>query len=90
MGNEANGCSIGVVETQSFTFALPPHELVLESGEKLGPVTLAYGTYGNLNPDRSNAILILHALSDNAHASLATLTYLWVRARHSLSIEGKT
>ena len=30
----------------------------LDSGEKLGPITLAYETYGRLNENRSNAILI--------------------------------
>jgi len=54
--------NVGLVETQYFTFALHPEELILESGEKLGPVTLAYETYGTLNADRSNAILILHSM----------------------------
>jgi homoserine O-acetyltransferase len=59
----------GVVETKYFHFALPPDELLLENGEKLGPVTVAYETYGELNHERSNAILILHALSGDAHAA---------------------
>lgn len=66
--NECNE-GIGFVETQNFTFAYPPDELLLESGEKLGPITLAYETYGTLNADKSNAILILHALSGDAHAA---------------------
>ncbi|MGZ4851454.1 MAG: homoserine O-acetyltransferase, partial [Candidatus Bathyarchaeia archaeon] len=39
-----------------FTFAYPPNELLLESGEKLGPITLAYETYGELNSQKSNAV----------------------------------
>jgi homoserine O-acetyltransferase len=61
--------SVGVVETRYFTFARPPKELELESGEKLGPITLAYETYGKLNREKSNAILILHALSGDAHVA---------------------
>jgi len=61
--------SVGVVETKSFTFAAPPHEMPLESGERLGPITLAYETYGKLDGGRSNAILLLHALSGDAHAA---------------------
>ena len=60
---------IGLVETKYFTFANPPDEFILESGEKLSPVTLAYETHGTLNSDKSNAILILHALSGNAHVA---------------------
>ncbi len=59
----------GIVETRYYTFAEPPSELELESGEKLGPITLAYETYGKLNDDRSNAILVTHALTGDAHAA---------------------
>jgi homoserine O-acetyltransferase/O-succinyltransferase len=58
-----------ISKQKKFTFAYPPDELVLESGEKLGPITLAYETYGKLNPKKSNAILVLHALSGDAHAA---------------------
>ncbi|MFZ2411248.1 MAG: homoserine O-acetyltransferase [Candidatus Methanoperedens sp.] len=61
--------SIGLVETEYFTFAAPPDELILDSGEKLGPVTLAYETYGRINARRTNAILVLHALSGDAHVA---------------------
>ncbi len=61
--------TVGLVETKQFTFAHPPGGLALEGGDTLGPVTLAYETYGALAADRSNAILILHALSGDAHAA---------------------
>jgi homoserine O-acetyltransferase len=61
--------SAGSVETKHFTFASPPGEFALECGERLGPVTLAYETYGELNERKSNAILVLHALSGDAHVA---------------------
>ena len=61
--------SVGLVETQYFTFAEPPNEMELDCGRKLGPITLAYETYGELNANKSNAILILHALSGDAHVA---------------------
>ena len=51
--------SVGVVQTKYFSFAEPPDEVILESERTLGPVTLAYETYGTLNRDKSNAILVL-------------------------------
>jgi len=67
--DKAQEQSVGIVQTQYYTFAHPPHELPLECGRTLGPVTLAYETYGRLNAEKSNAILILHALSGDAHAA---------------------
>jgi len=61
--------SVGIVETKQLTFAEPPHEMTLECGRTLGPITLAYETYGELNEARDNAILVVHALSGDAHAA---------------------
>jgi len=60
---------LGIVETKSAVLFSPPRERTLEGGEKAGPVTIAYETYGRLNPAGSNAVLIAHALSGNAHAA---------------------
>ena len=61
--------SVGFVETKFFTFAEPPDEMELESGERLGPITIAYETYGELSDKADNAILITHALSGDAHVA---------------------
>ena len=58
--------SVGVVQKQ---FAHFDATLNLRSGATLTPFTLAYETYGKLNADRSNAILICHALSGDAHVA---------------------
>ena len=60
--HDAQGISVGLVEKKTYTFAEPPHEMQLESGAKLGPITLAYETYGELTPLKNNAVLMLHAL----------------------------
>lgn len=41
----------------------------LVSGKKLGPITLVYETYGTLNADKSNVILVEHALTGDAHVA---------------------
>jgi len=61
--------SVGIVELKKFTFAEPPNELRLECGMTLGPITLAYETYGEMNADKSNCVLVCHALSGDAHAA---------------------
>ena len=38
-----------------------------ESGEQLDSVTMAYETWGTLNPQRDNAVLVLHALTGDSH-----------------------
>jgi len=60
--------SVGNTETKYYNFE-NPEGLNLESGKKLEQVTIAYETYGKLNPQKSNSILVLHAFSGNAHAA---------------------
>ncbi len=67
--HDKNGVSVGLVERKFFTFAEPPHEMILESGEKLGPVTIAFETYGKLDEEKKNVVLLLHALSGDSHAA---------------------
>ncbi|MDV8149371.1 MULTISPECIES: homoserine O-acetyltransferase MetX [Arthrobacter] len=43
--------------------------LDLEAGGHLPDVTLAYETWGTLNPDRSNAVLVQHALTGSTHVT---------------------
>jgi len=61
--------SVGLVVTQSWTPDLPPEGFPLECGRALPSITLAYETYGKLNEARDNAILIVHALSGDAHVA---------------------
>jgi homoserine O-acetyltransferase len=58
--------SVGVVQKQ---FAHFNHPILLERGGRLEAFTLAYETYGQLNADKSNAILICHALSGDSHVA---------------------
>ena len=56
--------SVGIVSEQSITF---DNGIRLDSGRILAPITLVYETYGTLNADASNAILVEHAWTGNAH-----------------------
>lgn len=57
------------VSTCYFSFGGNSEPFLLESGESLAEVTLAYETYGELNADRSNAILVFHAMTGSQHAA---------------------
>ena len=67
MQTEAPTLPLAAIHSDSF----PGHKVVLggtrslrlDSGVELGPFTCAYQTYGKLNADRSNAVLVCHALT---------------------------
>ncbi|TXJ08736.1 MAG: homoserine O-acetyltransferase [Acinetobacter sp.] len=58
--------SVGLVTPQKFNFEQP---LLLECGRTLPRFELMVETYGTLNTDKSNAILVCHALSGHHHAA---------------------
>ena len=58
--------SIGIVSAQTAQFNRP---LTLKSGVVLPQYDLTFETYGTLNADKSNAVLICHALSGNHHVA---------------------
>ncbi|MFZ5564316.1 MAG: homoserine O-acetyltransferase MetX [Thermodesulfobacteriota bacterium] len=67
--HDKNGVSVGLVEKNFFTFAAPPDPMKMESGAFLGPITIAYETFGALAPDKGNVILVAHALTGDSHAA---------------------
>ena len=67
--NDKHGLSAGIVEKKFHITAEPPGEMLLECGARLGPITIAYETCGTLNFRKSNAVLILHALSGDSHVT---------------------
>lgn len=60
---------IGPIETRFETLATPEEPFLFRSGESLDHVQIAYEIYGELNEDRSNAILLFHAFSGSQHAA---------------------
>ena len=66
MNNTHAQSSVGIVESKTAFFDDP---LFLKSGEVLKEYSLAYETYGVLNANGNNAVLICHALSGSHHAA---------------------
>lgn len=58
--------SVGIVSPQRMRFT---ETLTLRSGGTLPEYELVYETYGTLNAERSNAVLICHALSGSHHVA---------------------
>ena len=64
--NSINPNSVGIVHAQTAHFSEP---LTLKSGAVLPEFGLVYETYGTLNVNKSNAVLICHALSGTHHVA---------------------
>ncbi len=58
-----------IVETKIVRLFDEPNPLLLDCGDELSPVDVAYEIYGELNAERDNAILVCHALTGSAHAA---------------------
>ncbi|MGB7962182.1 MAG: homoserine O-acetyltransferase [Propionicimonas sp.] len=61
--------SVGVVETQQVRLFTAEQPLMLSSGMSLGPIDVAYETYGTLSLGKDNAVMVCHALTGDAHAA---------------------
>lgn len=69
MSTQLESGSVGVTQTSTARLFTPERPLRLANGAHLGPVDVAYETYGTLNADASNAVYICHALTGDAHAA---------------------
>jgi len=58
-----------LTQTKYFTFIPSEKDYKLACGKQLPLITIAYETYGKLNSDKNNAILICHALTGDAHVA---------------------
>jgi homoserine O-acetyltransferase len=61
--------SVGIVKMQILRVVEETENLELACGKSLGPIDVAYETYGKLNKEADNAVLVCHALSGDAHAA---------------------
>lgn len=82
--------SVGQVETRFHTLA---GEFVTQGGDVIPEVTLAYELYGRINDDRSNVVLVFHALTGSQHAagynpSVPGIGELWTSELHEGWWEG--
>ncbi len=67
MGADERG--YGIVKPQDYEFGEAGRGVRLDNGQEFGPITVRYETYGTLNDARSNAILVVHAFSGDAHVT---------------------
>jgi len=58
-----------IVKKETVNLFTREDPLVLNSGRRFFPVTVAYETIGHLNPDKSNAVMLCHALTGDSHVA---------------------
>ena len=69
-GDNSDRTAQGPTPYDSHSVTFPESEpLQLDSGESIAPFTIAFQTYGQLNREKSNAILICHALTGDQHVA---------------------
>ena len=81
-----------VTPTSGGTWRFPANEpLRLDSGGVIKGLEIAYQTYGQLNADKSNAVLICHALTMDQYVASPhpVTTGWWFRTSHSSSMQGR-
>ncbi len=59
-----------IVKTQKVRLHTEAEPFLFEIGARLGPIDVAFETYGELNSDGTNCILVCHALTGSAHAAV--------------------
>ena len=61
--------SVGEVEAKQIQLASAEEPFALETGGRVGPVIVEYETYGRLSAKKDNVVVVVHALSGDAHAA---------------------
>ncbi|HXN63173.1 MAG TPA: homoserine O-acetyltransferase, partial [Acidimicrobiales bacterium] len=54
---------------RQFVTLFADESLKLEGNDSIGPITVAYETWGRPSPTRDNAVLVEHALTGDSHAA---------------------
>lgn len=67
--SRARSGSVGLTQTERVILFTEDSPLLLDSGERLAPVEVAYETYGTLDETASNVVFVCHALTGDAHAA---------------------
>ena len=60
---------MGYTQAQTVQLATAERPFALMLGDNIGPVVVEFETYGRLNAAKDNAVLIVHALSGDAHVA---------------------